>query len=125
MSKPEIEIGRVVVCGGRAASDEAAVFATLDALHAELCFSGVIEGASPGIDELAGRWASARGLEHVQYPADWQELGRRAGPVRNQEMLDKGRPGMVIAFPGGPGTADMTQRARRAGLVVRRVYGTF
>jgi predicted Rossmann-fold nucleotide-binding protein len=125
MSKPEYEIGRVVVCGGRGASNEAAVFAALDVLHAELGFSGVIEGASPGIDEFAGRWAQARGLEHLQFPADWQGLGKRAGPVRNQQMLDLGRPTMVIAFPGGPGTADMAQRARRAGLAVRRVRGTF
>ena len=40
---------------------------------------------------------------------------------RNQEMIDEGQPGFVIAFPGGRGTADMKRRAKKAGLPVREV----
>ena len=47
--------------------------------------------------------------------------GYRAGPIRNQEMLDKGKPDLVIAFPGGKGTADMVGRALRTGVFVYRV----
>lgn len=57
------------------------------------------------------------------FPADWRRLGRSAGPLRNQHMLEVG-----IAFgqcegwslPGGFGTLDMAKRIRRAGLVLRQ-----
>ena len=51
--------------------------------------------------------------------AKWDELGRngrKAGPIRNQQMLDEGRPSLVVAFPGGRGMADMVRRARNAGV---------
>jgi hypothetical protein len=33
-------------------------------------------------------------------------------------MLDEGRPDVVVAFPGGRGTADMMMRAGSAGVEV-------
>ena len=36
-------------------------------------------------------------------------------------MIDRGKPDLVIAFPGGRGTEDMVTRAERAGIPVRRV----
>jgi len=50
--------------------------------------------------------------------ANWAELGRKAGPIRNQQMLDEGKPNLVVAFPGGRGTADIVRRARAAGIEV-------
>ena len=50
------------------------------------------------------------------FPADWKVRGRAAGHIRNQQMLDEGRPHLVVAFPGGRGTADMVRRARAAGI---------
>jgi hypothetical protein len=37
--------------------------------------------------------------------------GRAAGPRRNQRMLEDFRPDLVVAFPGGRGTAYMVRRA--------------
>jgi len=67
---------------------------------------------------LAQEWAEARGVPCEVYLANWAELGRKAGPIRNQQMLDEGRPTLVVAFPGGRGTADMIRRARSAGVEV-------
>jgi UDP-N-acetylmuramoylalanine-D-glutamate ligase len=33
-------------------------------------------------------------------------------------MLDEGKPDLVVAFPGGRGTANMVQQAHRAGVEV-------
>ena len=41
-----------------------------------------------------------------------------AGPKRNQQMLDEAKPDMVVAFPGGKGTAHMRQIAKAAGVPV-------
>jgi len=108
---------KVLVCGGRNYDDKAHVFATLDAIDQRHRISLVIHGCAKGADTLGRRWAESRGREQRARPADWQTHGLRAGPVRNQEMLEEG-PDFVVAFPGGNGTADMVRRARRAGVRV-------
>lgn len=55
------------------------------------------------------------------YPANWLKYGRMAGAMRNQQMLDEEEVDLVVAFPGGKGTADMVRRARAAGIEVREV----
>lgn len=109
---------RILVCGGRDYADQARVDQILDRVLAERGISVIIHGGARGADSLAGRWAASRGIEVAVYPADWNTHGKRAGPLRNQLMLDDGRPDAVIAFAGGRGTADMIRRARAAGLPV-------
>jgi len=53
--------------------------------------------------------------------AKWSKHGRAAGPIRNQEMIDECKPDLVVAFPGGRGTADMVRRAKAAGIRVIEV----
>lgn len=36
-------------------------------------------------------------------------------------MLSEGKPSLVVAFPGGEGTADMVRKARAAGVEVVEV----
>ena len=109
---------RVLVCGGRDFSDTAFAYRTLNRLHKERGFDVVIEGDARGADRIAGYWARRLGVDDLKFRADWDAHGRRAGPIRNQRMLDEGRPDLVVAFPGGRGTADMTRRAREAGIEV-------
>ena len=47
---------------------------------------------------------------------DWKKYGKKAGPLRNQQMLEEGKPDLVVAFPGGNGTADMVRRAKKANI---------
>ncbi len=112
---------RVLVCGGRCFDDEALVQATLNGLGV----THIIEGGASGADTLAWRWARANlggGSEHIsQFKARWDVHGKAAGPIRNQEMLDEGKPDLVVAFDGGRGTADMVRRAERAGIPVKKV----
>ena len=109
---------RILVCGGRAYSNQTELNATLDALHAEQRIACLIEGGAVGADALALRWALDRDIRTESYPADWKRHGRAGGPIRNQRMIDEGRPDLVIAFPGGRGTADMVKRVQAAGIEV-------
>lgn len=110
---------RVLVCGGRHYQDRDRVFSVLDSLSPEV----VIEGGADGADRLAYCWVrerrSCQGWE--RYEAEWDKHGKGAGPLRNQRMLDEGKPDLVLAFPGGRGTADMVRRAKRAGVEVRQL----
>lgn len=112
---------RVLVGGGRDYADRKKVFDTLDSIRKELGTITIIHGGASGADALALAWAMARGFDSLQFKADWNKHGRAAGPIRNQQMLDEGHPDLVIAFPGGCGTADMVRRARASGIEVRGV----
>lgn len=113
---------RVLVCGGRDYSDREHVYAELTRLHAESKdFWFLIHGAARGADTLAAEWAEWIGVPHQAFRADWKRLRKAAGAIRNQQMLDEGKPDLVVAFPGGVGTADMIRRAERAGIRVVRI----
>lgn len=117
---------RVLVCGGRDFTDYHTLFEILDGQHKAEPFSALIEGGALGADRFARRWASERGVPVETFDADWKTYGRAAGPIRNGEMLVRGRPDRVIAFPRadgkiGDGTAGMVALARRAKLPVLEV----
>lgn len=98
-------------------SERARVWAALSALNP----SRVLVGCCPsGADRFAREWCRAHGVPFRRYVAQWGMFGRRAGPRRNQQMIDAAPEGStVLAFPrGGPGTADCIRRAVAAGLEV-------
>jgi hypothetical protein len=110
---------RVLVCGSREYDDYDQMCAVLNPLKDSI--SVIIQGNADGADCLARMWAVFNKIQKISYQADWETYGRKAGPIRNQRMLDDGKPDLVIAFPGGRGTADMVKRARRAGVEVREI----
>jgi hypothetical protein len=67
---------------------------------------------------MAFNWAKDRGVEVLEFSADWKTHGKSAGPMRNRQMLNDGQPTAVVAFPGGRGTADMIRAAKAVGLPV-------
>ncbi len=107
---------RVLVCGGRDYDDEKAMFRFLDALRPRPNL--VIEGEQRGADLLARKWAELRGILVDPHRADWDRYKRAAGPIRNGAMLRYGEPHLVVAFPGGTGTANMVKQAYDAGVPV-------
>jgi len=71
---------------------------------------------------MLGRGAGASRESRMGFPqGEWDELGKKAGPLRNQRMLDEGKPDLVVAFPGGGGTKDMVRRAVSAGVAIHEV----
>lgn len=114
---------RVLVTGGRAYPDCEAVFARLATCRESAARNGlkliVIHGDCPtGADHWVALWCRREGVEERRFPAQWDLHGRSAGPRRNQQMLNEGQPDMVLALPGGRGTADMVRRARAANVLV-------
>lgn len=81
----------------------------------------IIEGGARGVDRAAFDWAIVNFAQIKEYPADWKKHGKVAGPIRNKQMIDEGKPDVVIAFPGGRGTANMVEQARKAGIKVIEV----
>jgi hypothetical protein len=113
---------KVLVCGGRNYSKVKFAYDTLDEIHNTDCggaITTIIQGGATGADTIARLWASRKGIPNKEFKADWKIYGKAAGALRNQKMLDEGRPDLVVAFPGGSGTADMVARTRKAGIPLR------
>lgn len=116
---------RVVVTGGRGYADKHAVWDALDALAnaSDEGISALAHGACPtGADHWAHLWSKTYALNTYRpFPADWKIEGRAAGPLRNVRMLDEFRPDVVLAFPGGRGTAHCVSAAKVRGIRVIEV----
>lgn len=65
----------------------------------------IISGMARGADMLGVRYATEHKYALLKFPADWETYGKRAGFVRNRQMLDYLKEnqdnGMVIAFWDG------------------------
>lgn len=115
---------RILVCGGRhygeSDTDEMAeIYFALRDIHEKTPISAVIQGGAKGADQCAADLAKELGIKVVTVPADWTAHGKAGGPIRNQRMIDDFKPDLVLAFPGGRGTADMVARAKASGIEVR------
>jgi YspA, cpYpsA-related SLOG family len=112
---------KVLVCGGRQFDDAETLAARLSEIHRDQAITEIIEGGAVGADTLAREFGEHKGIPVRTFPADWDTHGRAAGPIRNRQMLDEGKPDLVVAFPGGRGTANMVKQARAAGVKVLEI----
>jgi hypothetical protein len=111
---------RILVCGGRDFKDRNLVYQALIDYMLEENIT-IIHGAASSADSLANTWATAFNHKVESYPADWNKYGKRAGYIRNTQMLNEGKPDLVIAFPGGKGTQMMINLAEAAKVPVIKV----
>lgn len=112
---------RALVCGGRDFADHMMMWRVLDDLHEQRRFSMLINGVARGADTIAAQWATYRKIPIYRFHAPWKTMGNAAGPIRNAKMLEKGKPELVIAFPGKHGTQDMMRKALAANVEVLKV----
>jgi hypothetical protein len=119
MKLPEVKLEsdrpHVIVCGGRSYDKRAHVYAVLDEINPIF----VVQGGALGADTLARQWAETRGIPCATFHAWWTRFGKSAGGRRNAWMLMFVPVDLVVAFPGGRGTADMVSKATLAGVTVR------
>ena len=115
---------KIVVTGGRDFTQENLIHYTLDKLHQKFGFTRLIDGKARGVDTICNEWAVKNNIDTSRYPAKWDKFGKAAGHIRNKEMVDK-NPDLVIAFPGGTGTKNMSDLAeqRNIPLIVISEHG--
>lgn len=107
---------RILVCGSRHFNDYDLLKKTLD----DFSIDTIIHGDARGADRLSGRYGEENNIPVLRFPALWDLHGKRAGPIRNAQMLREGNPDYVIAFlaPDSRGTKNMIDQAEKAGILV-------
>lgn len=114
---------RILICGGRDYTDSYTFYKTIDSVinqnsDYEITF---ISGGARGADRLAEDYSEKFMIPIEVYDAEWEKYGKSAGYKRNVRMLVEGKPDLVVAFPGGKGTAMMINLARQSGVEVLEV----
>lgn len=109
----------ILVSGSRNYTDRQKVKRILELFDAR---ATLLHGGAPGLDSIAKDvWEELGGNTIAEF-ALWNAYGKRAGPIRNQKMVDYG-PDILIAFPleGSRGTIDCVNRALIANIPVLEV----
>lgn len=111
---------RVVIAGSRYFNDYDLFSDTVDKYLSVIRLKYkiiIISGHCSGTDIMAERYAYENGYELEVFSANWS-LGKKAGPLRNKEMIDKAD--MAIAFfSGGRGTKSLIDFAKKKGIPLR------
>lgn len=107
---------RFAIVGCRDYTNERFIFSILE----RMLHQGdvVISGGAKGVDTLAKLYAIRYNHQFVEYKANWEKYGSKAGPIRNEKIVEDCNE--VIAFwdSKSRGTKNTLKLAREAGKSV-------
>ena len=108
---------RVLICGSRDWNNAKLILERLSSIPRG---STLIHGGCRGADVFGAEIGKELGFDVMCFPAEWSKNGRAAGPLRNQRMIDEGKPDLILAFhndiDSSRGTKDMLGRAKKCGI---------
>jgi hypothetical protein len=107
---------KVIIAGGRDVTNYAYVEAA--AKESGFDITEVVSGCARGADTLGEMWAKANSLHIKKFPADWDNLGKKAGHVRNCQMGDYADALIALWDGESRGTKHMIDYATKKGLKV-------
>jgi len=110
---------RILVCGSRGFDVYRIVVDAMENVIVATKGDVIVEGCARGADRLGELYALNAGLILEHHPADWEKYGRRAGFLRNVEMVESGI-AVVAAFWDGTskGTKHTIAQATARGIPV-------
>lgn len=81
---------KIAIVGSRTFKDYAVLedFIGKTIAEKDITIDTVISGGARGADALAERYAEEHNIPLQVFKADWDTYGRRAGFVRNQQMIE-------------------------------------
>lgn len=81
----------------------------------------IVTGDAYGVDLMARVYGRHRGISVVVKVARWKDYGLRAGPIRNQEIVDVAEKALIFWNGTSRGTYDVMQRVQKKGIPFRVV----
>lgn len=122
---------KVIIAGGRDFKDYDLLEENCDRILANIEVEEIVSGGQVTTDPVTGEKYGADYLGELYakdnwhkvkiFPANWNKLGKRAGPIRNAQMAEYAD--MLIAFwdKRSRGTQSMIYEAYAKGLIVHIV----
>ena len=107
---------RILICGSRYWTDKDMIMSLVMSLPKD---SVIIEGEAKGADSLARICAEECDFAKeniLRCPADWNKFSRQAGPIRNTQMLNEGKPTHIIAYSNDIKTSKGTKNMITQGI---------
>lgn len=107
---------KTIIAGSRTIKDKETVFDIID--NSFIKPTSVLCGMAYGVDWIGKLWAEQHNIEWFAYLPKWEELGKVAGHVRNQDMANDADAAIIIWDGKSKGTMDMFNRAQKMKLIV-------
>ena len=111
---------KLAIIGGRDFNNYELLENTLESYKAKI--SLIVSGAARGADSLGERWAIDNNIKTLIFPADWETHGKRAGFIRNEDIIKNCD--AVIAFWDGnsKGTSHSLSLANKYNKPTKIIY---
>lgn len=105
---------RLLVTGGREYDDAWRVRKVLQGLDIAFGIEVLIHGGARGADSLADDWwfENEPRVKRIVERPDYDRYPPRLAPLRRNDKLFTHSPDLVVAFPGGGGTAYTVRKAK-------------
>lgn len=75
-------------------------------------FDTIISGGARGVDEMAARFAKENRIKLIEFPADWDKFGKKAGMLRNKDIVNAADHVLAIWDSKSSGTKNSINLAR-------------
>lgn len=77
----------------------------------------VVCGCAKGVDTMGRWWAINNNIPVKEFRPDWSELGKSAGPIRN-ELMAGYADALILIHNGSKGSENMLKVAHNLGLKI-------
>jgi len=113
---------KLIIAGGREFNDYELLKEKLDNLLINNTDDvEIVSGKARGADSLGEKYAKEKGYPVKEFPAKWNEYGKRAGYLRNEEMALYATHCVCFWDGESKGTKHMIDLAKKSNLNLRVV----
>lgn len=107
---------KTIIAGTRTIEDKNVVYFAIE--KSQFKITEVVSGKAKGVDSIGEKWAIDNNIPIIEFPAHWTQFGKKAGPLRNQEMVEYADALIAVWNGASSGTKDVINRARKNGLKI-------
>jgi hypothetical protein len=113
---------KLAVVGSRTFNNYDLLKCKLDVIHEKKVITCIISGGAKGADSLAEKWSKENNIETLIFKPDWDKYGKRAGFLRNEDIIKNSD--AVVAFwdgisHGTKNDIDLAKKYNKPCLIVR------
>jgi hypothetical protein len=109
----------LAIVGSRNFTDPERLSRIVDKVQGDITL--IVSGGARGADTLAEYYAKKKAIPYLIFPADWDKHGKKAGILRNQDIVDNADAMIAFLAPESKGTRDSIKRAQKKGIPVHIV----